>query len=199
MTLNRIILSTFNAFFVSGALFAFMYSLIYMEEPQLLAKPKFVDFSLPQVRPDPKVDPIVVKPPKPILVNDLPDIPEPVFVHDPKIENLIGDPNDIYQPPKQEINPSADGQLTVAMMYPPAYPGTAASRGIEGYAIVEFSVSQSGEVFDARILESEPGSVFDRAALKAIYKFKYHPQKVNGKPVISHKQIYQFTFEMEKN
>jgi protein TonB len=83
-------------------------------------------------------------------------------------------------------------------LFPPEYPARALSDGIEGYAIVGFSVSAAGSVTDPTILESEPSSVFDRSSLKAISKFKYKVRKVNGRAVITDGQRYMFTFKLDQ-
>ena len=84
------------------------------------------------------------------------------------------------------------------MGFPPEYPNVALRRGVEGYAIVGFSVSPAGEVVDPYIIESEPGTFFDRSALKAIKRFRYKAQLVNGKPVTTDGQRYMFRFELDK-
>jgi len=65
-----------------------------------------------------------------------------------------------YNPPvvKGGGNLPIDNQLVIAIGFPPEYPNGALTRGIEGYAVVGFSVSAAGSVFDSYILESEPTS-----------------------------------------
>jgi protein TonB len=64
----------------------------------------------------------------------------------------------------------------------PTYPEQAAERGIEGWVEVEFTITTSGAVKDARIVTST-SNVFDRAALQAVRKWKYRPKIEDGKPV----------------
>ncbi len=45
---------------------------------------------------------------------------------------------------------------------------------------VRFSVTAAGTVRDAVIVASEPGTIFDEAALKAIARWRYNPRVVNG-------------------
>jgi protein TonB len=74
-------------------------------------------------------------------------------------------------------------ELTPLVRVPPEYPLSALSRGTEGYVVLRFTVTESGSVIDPEVLRSEPPGVFDRAALRAVVRFKYQPQFANGKPV----------------
>ncbi|MFE8071328.1 energy transducer TonB [Marinobacteraceae bacterium S3BR75-40.1] len=65
----------------------------------------------------------------------------------------------------------------------PVYPRRALRRGIEGYVVVEFTVTSSGTVSDPRVVEADPKGLFDEAALDAAKKFKYRPKMIDGEPV----------------
>jgi protein TonB len=79
----------------------------------------------------------------------------------------------------------------------PDYPMQARQRGIEGWVVVQFTISTAGTVKDAVVLASEPGTVFDRAALQAVRKWKYNPKMQNGKPVERAGIKVRLDFEME--
>jgi protein TonB len=78
---------------------------------------------------------------------------------------------------------SSDGEYLPIVKVSPVYPRRALSRGIEGYVIVEFTVTKNGTVRDPKVLKAEPESLFDRAAVDAALKFKYKPRVVNGEAV----------------
>lgn len=78
---------------------------------------------------------------------------------------------------------SSDGEYLPIVKVAPIYPRRAQSRGIEGYVIVEFTVSKTGAVVDPVVVEANPESIFDRAALDAALKFKYKPRVVDGEPM----------------
>ncbi len=64
------------------------------------------------------------------------------------------------------------------------YPRRAQQRGIEGWVLLEFTVSKQGTTKDIRVIDSEPKSkIFHRAAIKAVAKFKYKPRTEDGKPI----------------
>lgn len=78
---------------------------------------------------------------------------------------------------------ASDGEYLPIVKVQPQYPSRALSRGIEGYVIVEFTVTTNGSVKDPVVIESEPSSIFDNAAMKAALKFKYKPRVIDGEPV----------------
>lgn len=78
---------------------------------------------------------------------------------------------------------SSDGEYLPIVKVAPVYPRRALSRGIEGYVIVEFTVTKQGTVRDPVVVKAEPESLFDRAAMDAALKFKYKPRVVNGEAV----------------
>lgn len=77
---------------------------------------------------------------------------------------------------------SGDGEYLPIVKVAPVYPRRALQRGIEGYVIVEFTVTKQGSVRDPIVVEAEPEGLFERAALDAAMKFKYKPRVVNGEP-----------------
>jgi len=93
---------------------------------------------------------------------------------------------------------ASDGEYLPIVKVAPIYPSRAASRGIEGWVLLEFTVTETGAVKDPVVLEAEPQGIFDSAAQKAVLKFKYKPRVDNGKPVeVPHVQ-HLITFKLEK-
>lgn len=76
----------------------------------------------------------------------------------------------------------AEGDYLPIVRVAPVYPARALSRGLEGYVDMSFTVTQTGTVRDPVVLFST-SSLFDRAALRAVLKFKYKPRVVDGVPV----------------
>ncbi len=75
---------------------------------------------------------------------------------------------------------SGDGEYLPIVKVAPIYPRRALSRGIEGYAIVEFTVTKQGTVRDPLVVEAEPEGIFNQAAMEAAKKFKYKPRVIDG-------------------
>lgn len=76
-----------------------------------------------------------------------------------------------------------DGDYLPIVKVAPIYPRRAQSRGIEGFVIVEFTVTKNGSVRDAKVVHAEPADIFNRAAIAATLKFKYKPRVVDGEPM----------------
>ena len=94
------------------------------------------------------------------------------------------------------LSPS-DGDYQPLVQVKPGYPVMAETRGIEGYCIVECTVTELGTVRDARVIESEPGSVFDKTSLEAVKRFKYVPRVIDGEPIAVRGVTFKFIFEIE--
>jgi len=77
----------------------------------------------------------------------------------------------------------SDGEYLPVVKVQPIYPRRALTRGIEGYVIVEFTVTAQGSTTDVRVVESKPPGIFDRAAVRAAARFKYKPRVVDGQPL----------------
>ncbi len=74
-------------------------------------------------------------------------------------------------------------ELEPVVQNPPLYPSSALRRHIEGYVILEFTVTRAGSVEAPRVVESRPPGVFDRAALAAVRRWRFKPKLENGRPV----------------
>ncbi len=54
------------------------------------------------------------------------------------------------------------------------YPVAAAAQRLEGYVVVSYAVTASGEVVDERVVEANPPGLFDEAALKAVRSWHFN-------------------------
>lgn len=79
--------------------------------------------------------------------------------------------------------PAADTDIIPLVRVNPQYPARALSRGIEGWVDVEFTITAAGTVKDPVVVEADPKGLFERAALRAIRKWKYNPKVDHGVPV----------------
>jgi protein TonB len=73
-----------------------------------------------------------------------------------------------------------DREVTPIVRINPTYPPREQARGIEGWVQVQFTVTATGTVRDAIVVDSEPKSVFDAAALEAIGRWRYNPRVDGG-------------------
>jgi protein TonB len=93
---------------------------------------------------------------------------------------------------------TGDGEYLPIVKVAPMYPPGAQARGQEGWVLLEFTVTESGAVTDATVVESQPPGVFDEAAKRAVLKFKYKPRVENGKPIAVHHIQHLISFKMDK-
>lgn len=67
----------------------------------------------------------------------------------------------------------------------PRYPRHARNTLVRGSVLLEFSVSPDGEPVDPKVLRAVPHGVFEEAAMRAIKRWRYRPETVDGVPVPS--------------
>lgn len=91
----------------------------------------------------------------------------------------------------------AEGDYLPIVRVAPVYPSRALSRGIEGFVDLSFTVTSAGTVIDPVVIQST-SSLFDRAAMRAVLKFKYKPRVVDGEPVSVPNVKTRITFKIEQ-
>ena len=103
-----------------------------------------------------------------------------------------------------------DGEYIPLFKVTPIYPRRAQERGIMGYAIVAFTITETGTVENAVSLEGMCGdptnpdtvyrtcSIFNSAASRAALKLKYKPKIVDGNAVRVDDVPHKFTFILEE-
>jgi len=76
--------------------------------------------------------------------------------------------------------PGSAEEVTPLVDIPPEYPRRAQAAGIEGQVTLQFTVNADGRVENIRILSAEPPGVFDRAARRAVSRWRFAPRRENG-------------------
>lgn len=192
---------------ISGAVIAF---LLYWLMSVLVAagvnaltdapKGRIVDFvrvpNPPQLRTE---QPKPEKPPKPEVAPEMP----PIETATVKPTGNTVDIGDMEIDSSLAVDTGAglsasDGEYLPIVKVAPQYPSRAQSRGIEGWVLLRFTVTETGAVIDPEVIDAEPAGVFDNAAKKAVLRFKYKPRVIDGVarkvPGVEH----LITFELEK-
>jgi len=94
----------------------------------------------------------------------------------------------------QQVDRTAEGDIIPVVVIRPMYPRDAAIGGIEGWVKVEFTITATGTVQDARVVDADPARIFNREAIRAILKWKFKPRVVDGVAVDRRAtQIIDFT------
>ncbi len=162
---------------------------------------KLPDIFMPEV--EIEIQRLIEKPEKPeVDETPPPDIPEQDF------DKIDGNAAVGLAPPANiranlDLNIGAglqatDGEYLPIVKVAPQYPRRALNRGIEGYCIVEYTVTKNGTVKDPVIIEAKPQGIFDRAAIKSALRYKYKPRVIDGEPIEVHGVKTKITFELEK-
>lgn len=150
---------------------------------QIVDHPPVVDIPVPTPPPLVEKEPVIKK--------------QRITVQEPEGLRLIND-----RPPVGNKGPGDDPGLYIDGIYlpivkvQPVYPRRAIRDGVEGYTIVEFTVTETGAVENPVVIYAEPKGYFESASERAARKFKYKPQIVNGEPIRVPGVKNRFTFEL---
>lgn len=193
-----------QAALVTLLLLVLMVSLIEFSDKSLdkVKRIKLPDIYMPDV--EIEVQRLIEKPEKPeVDETPPPDIPEQDFdkIDGNAAVGQVAAPGNMR--PKLDLNIGAglqatDGEYLPIVKVAPQYPRRALSRGIEGYVIVEYTVTKLGTVKDPRVVEGKPQGTFDRAAIKSALRYKYKPRVVDGEPIEVKGVRTRITFELEE-
>jgi periplasmic protein TonB len=90
-----------------------------------------------------------------------------------------------------------NSEATPVFTLAPEYPHKARLSGEEGWVELSFTINADGTVSEPTVINSKPKRLFDRAALKAIKRWKFKPKMVNGKAVSSSATRYRIDFNLD--
>ncbi|KFZ31599.1 energy transducer TonB [Pseudidiomarina salinarum] len=93
---------------------------------------------------------------------------------------------------------ATDGEATPIVRINPRYPPAAQRDGINGWVDLRFTIDETGGVTDVEVINSEPRRVFDQEARRALYRWKYKPKIVDGKPVRQPGQTVRLEFNLDE-
>ena len=199
-TAVRATLGTAAAAGVTIAPFILMYSLIEFARPQLneAKTAKIQDITMPKMEIETHV--ATAKPKQP----EQPDKPPPEAQKPQQQSFDVKNSVDVGYQPKANIKVGtgglavSDGEYLPLVKVAPIYPARANARGIEGYCIVEYTVTKSGSTKNVRATDCQPSGYFEDASVKAAEKFKYKPRVVDGEPIAVAGVRNKFVFKLSK-
>ncbi|MGH1470504.1 MAG: energy transducer TonB [Cellvibrionaceae bacterium] len=200
MKFSRLIVASLFAAITTAVLIVVMFKLVDKDwdEPDDKKQIKLSAFNEPPAEIETQYD--TSKPDKPEEVESPPDVPEPEF----DAPDVTADAVNIAQPTLDSNvdvaigSFSSDGEYLPIVRVEPIYPTRAASRGIEGWAVVEFTVTTNGSVRDPVVVSSEPANIWNRAVQRAVLKWKFKPRVVDGTPVEVPGVQTKLTFNLAK-
>ena len=148
-----------------------------------------------------QIKPAPPPPPPPLPVNESGEGVN--WTPTPTDDRLIIDPG--YEPVLSEfteltleVTPMQDSGAIIVSAVPPAYPGTLAQRGIEGFVDVQYDVTPAGTPDNIKVVQSTHRG-FESAAVAATRKMRFRPRIVDGTPVADIGLSRRFRFEMEND
>ena len=90
-----------------------------------------------------------------------------------------------------------EGDYLPIVKVAPIYPARALQRGLEGYCVVEYTVTSLGQTKDPVVVQDQcTSSLWHRASLQAALKFKYKPRVIDGVAVEVPGVQNKFTYEI---
>ena len=106
-----------------------------------------------------------------------------------------------YTPPAVTtggIQNSGTNMVVPFLKLQPEYPSRALSRGIEGFVDLSFDITAAGTTTNIRVIGAEPEGVFERAAIRALERWKYRVPVNNGVPQGQVDMMTRMSFALEK-
>lgn len=73
-----------------------------------------------------------------------------------------------------------DSDAMPLVRMPATYPAKAKMRGIEGYVTARLSIGADGSVVQVEVIDANPAGIFEREAIRAMYRYKFKPKVVDG-------------------
>lgn len=195
----KVLFATTGAIAVTFWTFAFMQQLISQDLPAFKTATNPIELAFYQNKMDSDVE---VKqrlppPPKPVAHPPRPaETSNPTVIDSGMSFNIATSPITFDNPPIM-LTPQDTG-ATPIVRSEPKYPITAAKEGIEGWVKLNFTISDTGQVLDANVIDAEPKRMFNREAVKALKRWKYRPKMVNGKAIIQPNQTIVLEFKLQK-
>jgi len=139
-----------------------------------------------------------VQPDKPPPVPEIPRMSMTAGAVDNNVARLAPMVDPFGAMSKLKMSAGSDRDIIPLVRITPDYPPRAVSRGIEGWVIVQFTITATGAVKDAIIVDSDPKKIFDDAALRAIARWRYNPKIEDGVAVERVGVRTRLTFQLEK-
>jgi len=190
---------------ITSALFWVMPYMIETTDRQLdkAGSTNLVDFV--RLRRDETIHRRELKPRKPLPPQSPPPLPSP-----PQFESLNPNVETIAisaTPAETDIELSGagfslgvgEGDYLPIVKVAPIYPQRALLRGIEGYCVVQYTVTRQGKIRDPFVIEDRcTHSMFQRPSLQAALKFKYKPRVIDGQAIDVPGVQNKFTYVIEE-
>lgn len=198
----RLAMGAVLALVVTLSLFWLMQNLIANADRSLNADEAGTVLDFVRVKRDESINRRQKKPEKPPPPEQAP--PQPPT---PQLDNVNPDINTIAisaVPVETDISMTGgfslgigEGDYLPIVKVAPIYPNRALTRGVQGFCVVQYTVTNLGTTKDPVVVESMcSSSLFHRASINAALKFKYKPRIIDGQAVEVPGVQNKFTYEI---
>ncbi|MBC7660851.1 MAG: TonB family protein [Chitinophagaceae bacterium] len=141
-----------------------------------VAKPK------PDVKPKPKPDHKVINT-KPVEKEAPQETPQenagPQSFGDDKTGGVVGEG---FSTTDGQGDAGVTSNAEPIEKIPPTFPQEARVKGVEGYVLLKFDISEEGKAENIEVIKAEPRNLFEKEAKNAVRKWRYTPRLVSGVP-----------------
>ncbi len=197
----RSLISLVIALFVTICLFWIMQNLIETADRTLESKGVTTLLKFVRVERDETINDRPKKPeipPRPIVQPPQPPAPQLKNPNTTHVKVAVAPaPVDAKVKFIGNYNLGAEGDYLPIVKVAPIYPNRALTRGLEGYCVVEYTVTHIGTIKDPVVVQDQCSStLFYNASINAALKFKYKPRFVDGEAVEVTGVQNKFTFEI---
>lgn len=186
---------TFSLFYLMQALIA-----TGSGEPEVRTSIRIADISIPEM--EIEVARVEPKPDEPDAPEEVPDLP------DMEVDTMDMSSGDSINVARVNVDIGGidatavvginDSEMLPIVTVPPQYPNRALSRGIEGWCLVMFTVTETGTVIDPVVVDADPPDVFNNSSVRAVTRFKYNPRVEDGVPVPVPGVQYLFRYNVDE-
>jgi protein TonB len=161
---------------------------------------RIADISIPEI--EIEVTRVEPKPEEPDAPEEVPDLP------DMEVDTMDMSSGDSINVARVDVDIGGidatavvginDSEMLPIVTVPPQYPNRALSRGIEGWCLVMFTVTETGTVINPVVVDADPPDVFNNSSVRAVGRFKYNPRVEDGVPVPVEGVQYLFRYNVDE-
>ena len=121
--------------------------------------------------------------------------PEPLPANRPDLGVAVELPTFTPQfapPPVSDLEAVAISEPQVVSQVEPEYPREALLNGTSGWVRVTFDVQPDGRVDEVSVIEADPPRVFNRAAIRAVKRWRFEPSSGSGPGIRRLERVIEF-------
>lgn len=178
----HLLLRTVLALLTTIVIFNAMYALISTEEPawQPVKKTRIPPFVMPEtaIESMPELEKPQIEIPQTPPAREKPQMLDNDASHNPH-SGLAVD----WQREKFTLQKPSRREATPVFRVNPVYPHGPLQRGIEGFVDLGFDIDEKGATQNITVIAAQPERVFNKAAIKAVSKWRYEPRVIDGEGV----------------